>query len=120
MSAKTTLTTTVILWVAACGSHAGNPGEETPTTPPKSSVILPDARGISLRGLGTAGAGLLDSAECSGTSALGIFGIPLGAACATTPIASKILYGSNPDRDGDGQLTCNDYVQGGSDEGLIF
>ena len=57
---------------------------------------------------------------CSEFGELGVFGILLGLACHTTPlVGNMLLYGENPDKDQDGELTCADYDAAG-DNGILL
>lgn len=84
---------------------------------------LPDASGISLATLGKARDGIAlagdEEENCDAAGDLGIFGIPLGSACFLTKIASNVMYGSRPDSNGDGVISCADYDTKLEDQGLI-
>ena len=84
-------------------------GVEEDTQFDPKDIRVPDARPINLAssqdGLQLQG----DESDCSQFQDLGVFGIPLGLACHTTPFVGQMLYGDDPDRDQDGELTCADY-----------
>jgi hypothetical protein len=80
------------------------------------SSALPQVGAINLGMLGTgeaAGLRLQDgppggASECSQGS-LGLFGLALGAACHTAPLAANLLIGNGSgDHDGDGDMDCDD------------
>jgi len=86
---------------------------------------LPDASGIRLTAITQSDATATFLAEkssegkCDDLSQLGIFSLPLGAACTLGPVAGKILYGETPDRNEDGKISCKDYVSGAKDNGIL-
>jgi hypothetical protein len=123
-----------------CGSFAGNPEEEEQVAP-KSEAEIPDVTRINLTNLGKADAALKlrgmgeypsrknqfsvfellanEGKTGCGQQDLGLFGISIDAACTLSAISSNLLYGENPDRDGDGKLTCGDYRSGEEDLGFL-
>lgn len=117
----TVLTSTCVLFKSGCGSYAGNP-EEDEEDENLQMVSLPDVRSIDLSNLGRkASLRLADSAKqpCDEELNLGIFGLPIGAACHTSAMANGIIYGSAPDRDNDNALTCADYKSDAEDGGIL-
>lgn len=116
-----------LLVIFGCGTQAGNPGEDDEKKiPARETVLVPDAAAIDLRGVGGSRAASFFAAAADGTSscdstkALGVFGGPVGAACFLSTLVQEMLYGKHGDRDGDGRLTCADYVPNQDDQGLLF
>jgi hypothetical protein len=125
-----------------CGSFAGNPEEDDDGGEvPKAVVEIPDASRINLANLGTdisdaelrpqendlASKLSLTSLALTGDANpkcgerdLGLFGLSINVACTLSPMASNLLYGDEPDRDGDGKITCDDYKQGKDNQGFLL
>lgn len=102
-----------------------DPGTGTGTGSVSSNgVVFPSVGGISLANMGTSGAKLAgDDRNCEGVSGegAGLFGLALGGACNTAPLASELMLGSTTgDFNGDGNLNCDDYTEAGEDNAGIL
>ncbi|MFK7826972.1 MAG: hypothetical protein AB8G05_22710 [Oligoflexales bacterium] len=101
-----------------------NTGAAQNTSSPQRA--LPEVHGLDLAKLFANPQGLSLNADeeankCAWTEERGIFGIPLGVACHSVPLVAELLYGSSdPDKNKDGSVTCEDYVFGDSEQGILF
>lgn len=104
----------------ACGRYEKNDKESLQNEAEDSAVPY------ALIDLSTAGVGahgnlaLSDtSSECKNSASLGIFGLPLMIACQSVVAIQRSMYGVNPDRNGDGQVTCRDYDHNDPQHGFL-
>jgi len=106
------------------GGGSGSTSAYDPAIPQVGSIVL------STLGTGeTAAAALTEGDETNcGQSSLGIFGMALGGACHTAPLAAKMMLGNQTgDFDGDGDSDCDDLVaaqagaaSGGGGAGILM
>lgn len=94
------------LLLTACGVNDESIDEN-------SSVVVPDLRLISIgenSEVDNLGVVSEDTDKCSQYSDLGVFGIPLGVACHTTPLVSQIFYGEAA-HNSESELSCDAYQE---------
>lgn len=111
--------------LSACDKKAAETASDdagTPTLPAggvgatgsaSSDVQIPNVGSISLGGFDEDVSLSLLAEESNGCEQpnLGAFGLAIGAACHTAPLAASLLLGNkgNGDHDGDGDIDCDDF-----------
>lgn len=118
MESKHLTKITLGLILALTFSCGGEKEEEEKTESKPSEASLPEVISSSLKMMSSSSGLHLksDDGECDSEGSLGAFELPIGAACIATELAEFILYGSKPDRNNDGRLTCADYKHSGDDD----
>ena len=87
-------------------------GEKDDEVVATTAGAIPNAQSIQLTSLFNSSAALADDTECSDEGMNGLFGLALGAACHTSPMAADLLIGENTPEN----FSCDDYKEDSDDE----